>query len=153
SFISLRIKGEARPAATGRAFTRLDPVTGEIASTAAAATMEDARAAADAAAAAFPAWAELGPAARRLALLKAAAALAAGLPDFTAAMQAEIGATSAWAGFNVMLAAGMLREAAALTTQVSGEVIPSDKPGCLAMAVREPAGVVLGIAPWNAPVI
>jgi acyl-CoA reductase-like NAD-dependent aldehyde dehydrogenase len=32
-------------------------------------------------------------------------------------------------------------------------VIPSDKPGCVAMAVREPAGVVLGLAPWNAPVI
>ncbi|MDT8266714.1 aldehyde dehydrogenase family protein, partial [Roseomonas sp. DSM 102946] len=47
----------------------------------------------------------------------------------------------------------MLREAASLTTQVSGEVIPSDKAGCLAMAIREPAGVVLGIAPWNAPVI
>jgi acyl-CoA reductase-like NAD-dependent aldehyde dehydrogenase len=47
----------------------------------------------------------------------------------------------------------MLREAAALTTQVSGEVIPSDKPGCLSMAIREPAGMVLGIAPWNAPVI
>src|SRR5919197_845739 len=36
---------------------------------------------------------------------------------------------------------------------VTGEVIPSDKPGCLAMAIRQPAGVVLGIAPWNAPVI
>lgn len=68
-------------------------------------------------------------------------------------MMAEIGATESWARFNVMLAASMLREAAALTTQVAGEVIPSDKPGCLAMAVREPAGVVLGIAPWNAPVI
>jgi len=53
----------------------------------------------------------------------------------------------------VFLAAGMLREAAALTTQISGEVIPSDVPGSLAMAVRQPAGVVLGIAPWNAPVI
>ena len=52
-----------------------------------------------------------------------------------------------------MLAAGMLREAAALTTQIAGEVIPSDKPGSLAMALRQPAGVVLGIAPWNAPVI
>jgi benzaldehyde dehydrogenase (NAD) len=47
----------------------------------------------------------------------------------------------------------MLREAAALTTQVAGEVIPSDIPGSLAMGVRQPAGVVLGIAPWNAPVI
>jgi acyl-CoA reductase-like NAD-dependent aldehyde dehydrogenase len=32
-------------------------------------------------------------------------------------------------------------------------VIPSDKPGCLAMALKEPVGVILGIAPWNAPII
>lgn len=58
-----------------------------------------------------------------------------------------------WAGFNCKLAAGMLREAAAMTTQISGEVIPSDKPGFLAMGIRQPAGVCGGIAPWNAPVI
>jgi len=52
-----------------------------------------------------------------------------------------------------MLAVNMVREAAAMTTQIGGEVIPSDKPGCIAMAVREPVGVVLGIAPWNAPII
>ena len=58
-----------------------------------------------------------------------------------------------WAGFNVHLAAGMTREAAALTPQIAGEVIPSGIPGSLAMGIRQPAGVVLGIAPWNAPVI
>ena len=47
----------------------------------------------------------------------------------------------------------MLREAAAMTTQIGGEVIPSDRPGRLAMAMRQPAGVVLGIALRNAPVI
>ena len=41
----------------------------------------------------------------------------------------ETGATRPWGGFNVMLAANMLREAAAMTTQITGEVIPSDKPG------------------------
>jgi benzaldehyde dehydrogenase (NAD) len=55
--------------------------------------------------------------------------------------------------FNCQLAADMLREAAAQTTAVRGEVIPSDVPGLLAMGVRQPAGVVFGIAPWNAPVI
>ena len=55
--------------------------------------------------------------------------------------------------FNVSLAAGMLEEAAALTTSITGEVIPSNVPGLTAMGVRQPAGVVLGIAPWNAPVI
>ena len=55
--------------------------------------------------------------------------------------------------FNLGLAAGMVREAAALTTQISGEVIPSDHEGTIAMALREPVGVLLGIAPWNAPII
>ncbi len=136
-----------------RSFTRRNPVSGEIATVVPAATVAEANAAAAAAAAAFPAWSALGPNARREALLKAATALAARADAFVAAMRAEIGATQAWARFNVSLACGMLREAASLTTQVGGEVIPSDKPGCLAMTMRVPAGVVLGLAPWNAPVI
>src|SRR6185503_6620037 len=53
---------------------------------------------------------------------------------------------------NVAFAASLFEEAAALTTQVTGEVIPSDN-GAFAMALRKPAGVVFGMAPWNAPVI
>ena len=86
-------------------------------------------------------------------LIKAAHALEAKAGAFAAAMAAETGASGIWAGFNVHLAADMLVEAAALTTQIEGEVIPSNVPGSLAMAMRQPAGVVLGIAPWNAPVI
>jgi acyl-CoA reductase-like NAD-dependent aldehyde dehydrogenase len=142
-----------RPATGAGTFERRNPVTGEVATRAAAATVEDARAACDAAAAAFPAWSKLGPNARRAILLKAADALAAKAPEFIRLMAEEIGATAGWAGFNVHLAAGMLREAAAATTQTTGEVIPSDKPGCLAMSIRAPVGVVLGMAPWNAPVI
>ena len=41
------------------------------------------------------------------------------LPQFVEAVAAETGATGMWAGFNVMLAAGMIREAASLTTQIS----------------------------------
>ena len=136
-----------------RRFERRDPVTGDVATLATAATVAEARAAADAAAAALPAWAAMGPNARRALLTKAASALEAKADQFVDAMMGEIGSTEGWARFNLMLAAGMVREAASLTTQIQGEVIPSDKPGCLAMAVREPAGVILGIAPWNAPII
>jgi len=149
--ISLRIAGEAHE--TSESFDRLNPVTGEVATTASAANVDDANAACDAAAAAFPAWSAMGPNARRALLMKAAAALEAKAPQFIDAMMGEIGATQGWAGFNLMLAAGIVREAAAMTTQISGEVIPSDKPGCIAMALREPVGVMLGIAPWNAPII
>ncbi len=68
-------------------------------------------------------------------------------------MTSETGATAGWTHFNVHLAAGMLREAASMTTQITGEVIPSDVPGNLALAMRQPVGVVLGLAPWNAPII
>ncbi|WP_051903972.1 aldehyde dehydrogenase [Neorhizobium vignae] len=134
-------------------FVRLNPVTGEIASTARASKAAEAIAAADKAAAAFPAWSETGPGARRQLLMKAAQALSSKKDEFITVMQAETGTTASWAGFNVMLAAGMIGEAASLTTQIKGEVIPSDKPGCHAMSVREAVGVCLGIAPWNAPII
>jgi acyl-CoA reductase-like NAD-dependent aldehyde dehydrogenase len=134
-------------------FERINPITGQPASTAIAMTPAQARAAADRAAAAFPAWSATGPNARRAILSRAAEALEKRRDAFVKAMMDEIGATAGWAMFNLMLAAGMVREAAALTTRIAGEVIPSDKPGCLAMSIREPVGVVLGIAPWNAPII
>jgi acyl-CoA reductase-like NAD-dependent aldehyde dehydrogenase len=150
--VPLLIGGQARPAADGRVFERCNPLTGEVVSRVAAATLEDADAAVAAAQAAFPAWAALAPNERRARLLKAAELLAERAPEFLA-LVGETGAMANWYGFNVHLAAGMLREAAAMTTQIYGEVIPSDMPGSFAMALRQPCGVVLGIAPWNAPVI
>ncbi|WP_198086883.1 aldehyde dehydrogenase, partial [Variovorax sp. E3] len=113
----------------------------------------DAVAAVEAAHRAFAGWSQTGPNERRALLLKAAHALEARADAFIQAMARETGASALWAGFNVHLAAGILTEAASLTTQIAGEVIPSDVPGSLAMGVRQAAGVVLGIAPWNAPVI
>lgn len=151
--INLLINNKDVNATRGATFDRVSPLTGEVATRAAAATVADAQAAANAAHAAFPAWSETGPTQRRTLLLRAAEILRDRTPQFANAMLNETGATEPWAGFNVMLAANMLQEAAALTTRVCGQVIPSDRPGSLAMSVRRPAGVVLGIAPWNAPVI
>jgi acyl-CoA reductase-like NAD-dependent aldehyde dehydrogenase len=151
--IGFIIDGAAAAAGDGRTFERRDPVTGAVATQAAAAGLADVAAVCAAAAAAFPAWSETGPGLRRSLLLKAADLLEARAADFTRTMLEETGATGPWAGFNVHLGAGILREAAALTTQITGDVIPSDKPDVLALAIRQPVGVVLGMAPWNAPVI
>ncbi|OJY78586.1 MULTISPECIES: aldehyde dehydrogenase [unclassified Rhizobium] len=151
--ISLLINGVDKPAASGRTYDRRDPFTGEIASTAPAAGPEDVAAAVEAASSAFSAWSSTGPGQRRAILAKAADIMDAKVGEFTKLMMEETGATAPWAGFNVMLAANILREAAAMTTQIGGEIIPSDKPGTLAMGVRQAAGVCLAIAPWNAPVI
>lgn len=147
------IGGEPVPARSNRTFTRVNPLDGSIATTAPAATVDDACAAAEAAGRAYAGWSQLGPGERRALLIRASHALEARGADIARAMAAETGASAAWAGFNVQLGARMFLEAASLTTQIGGEGIPSDTPGNLAMAVRQPAGVVLSIAPWNAPVI
>lgn len=147
------IDGEVHHAEGGATFERNDPVTLQVATRAAASTVSDANKAVEAAAAAFPAWSQLGPSAKRTVLLKAADMLDAKAAEFTNLMITETGATGPWAGFNVFLAASMIREAASMTTQITGDVIPANKPGSLAMGLRQPRGVCLGIAPWNAPVI
>lgn len=151
--ITMWIHGERTQAASGATFERRNPLDQSVATRAPAASPTDAIAAANAAGRAFQAWRNTGPNERRALLLRAAQALTAKGEAIAAAMAAETGASALWAGFNVHLGSSMLQEAAALTTQIQGEVIPSDVPGSLAMAVRQPAGVVLGIAPWNAPVI
>ncbi|MFY0406526.1 aldehyde dehydrogenase family protein [Solicola sp. PLA-1-18] len=151
--VRLHIAGQDRDATGGGTFERRNPVSGDVVTTVASAGVEDAVAAVDAAAAAFPAWAATGPGERRALLLAAADRLEAKADDFAEATVDEIGAPAHWAQFNVGLAASVLREAASLTTQVLGETIPSNVPGSLSLSVRKPAGVVLGMAPWNAPVI
>ena len=153
SDLSMLINGLKVTAEKGATFERRNPLDGSVATRAPAASPADAVMAVEAAAEAFKTWSETGPGERRALLLKAADALEAKTPKFIEAVAAETGGTGMWAGFNCFLAAGMIREAAALTTQIAGEVIPSDIPGSLAMGVRQPAGVVLGIAPWNAPII
>ena len=151
--ISLLINGADRAAASGRTYDRTDPFTEKLATRAPAAGLDDVAAAIDAASTAFASWSKTGPGQRRAILMKAADIMDSKAGEFTRLMIEETGATAPWAGFNVMLAANILREAGAMTTQIAGEIIPSDKPGTLAMGVRQAAGVCLAIAPWNAPVI
>lgn len=151
--ITMLVNNEAMHASGGKTFERRNPLDGSVATTAPAATVDDARTVVEAAATAFATWSQTTPGERRRLFLKAAQALEAKSRELIDAMASETGAAEPWAMFNVQLAVGMLQEAAAITTRASGEVIPSDVPGSLSMGVRQPAGVVLGIAPWNAPVI
>jgi salicylaldehyde dehydrogenase len=140
-------------AAGGATYARISPTSGQTVTVAAAATVDDANMAAASAGLAFKSWSLTGPTERRRIMLKAADALEARTPQFIEAMASEVGASELWAGFNVMLAANLFREAAGLATQIQGETIPSDKPGALSMTVRQPVGVVLSIVPWNGPVV
>ncbi|SEG81152.1 vanillin dehydrogenase [Actinacidiphila yanglinensis] len=149
----LLIGGKDVPATSGRRTEDLDPSRGEPFATVAAAGPEDVIAAVDAAEAAFEGWAAQSPSARRKIFLAAADLLEARAEQVVELMAGEVGATRPWALFNVGLAAGILREAAAAVSAPRGEVLAAEQPGALGLAVREPLGVVAAFSPWNAPII
>ncbi len=142
-----------RAAEHGATFERRHPVSQEVVTIGAAASVNDAIAAAESAARAFASWSASGPSTRRAILLKAADILEQKLPEFCEVMAAEVGASELWAKFNVLGSAALFREAAGLATQMQGETIPTDKPGTLSLTIRQAAGVVLSIAPWNGPIL
>ena len=151
--VQLLIHGQSVAASSGQTFERISPIDGSVASISAAATLSDVDRAIESAHEAFKSWSALSPTDRRLKLLKAADLMDQKTEQFIQTAIHEIGSTATWYGFNVHLAANMLREAAAMTTQIDGNIIPSDVPGNIAMGVRVPCGVIVGMAPWNAPVI
>ena len=95
--LGLLIDNNDEGASDGRAFERANPITGEVATRVAAASIDDANKAANAAARAFPEWSNTSPGAKRKLLLDAATRLEEKADEFVAAMAAETGATAGWA--------------------------------------------------------
>jgi acyl-CoA reductase-like NAD-dependent aldehyde dehydrogenase len=132
-----------------RLFDDLDPYRGTVMARVPAGTRLDAARAVDAAAAAFPAWADLPPAEKQALFLRAADIVERRKGDITALLAAETGCAGGFAGFQVLTATRLLRQASNWGYLPAGEVIRSDTPGTFAMALRRPLGVVAGISPWN----
>jgi vanillin dehydrogenase len=109
----LLIGGDWTDASSGGEYEQSFPCTGESVGSAAAAGREDARAAVEAAHAAFPEWSRSAPAMRRTILNKAADLLMERQQEIAGIVTEETGGVFGWGMFNVQLAAGMMREAAA----------------------------------------
>jgi acyl-CoA reductase-like NAD-dependent aldehyde dehydrogenase len=120
----------------------------------AAASREDARAAAVAAELAFPGWSATPPPERSRLLERASELLMERQREIATLVTEETHGTLGWGMFNVQLGADMLAYYAGETDAPAQEQeLLSHIPGKRAKAVRQPVGVVVGIAPWNAPVI
>jgi acyl-CoA reductase-like NAD-dependent aldehyde dehydrogenase len=130
-------------------FDDLDPYRGTVMARVPAGTRADAARAVDAAAAAFPGWADLPPAGKQALFLRAADIVERRAEEITALLATETGCAAAFAGFQVLTATRLLRQAANWGYLPAGEVIRSDMPGTFALALRRPLGVVAGISPWN----
>lgn len=149
----LIISGAEVDALQRATFNCLHPISRKIASQASAATEDDARAAAISAASAFPAWSNSDAAERSRLLNRAADLMLERADDFVQVIAQETGGSEGWARFNCQLGAEMFRHAAKLADYARETVRPGRDDTVQSLVVRQPAGVVLGIAPWNAPVI
>ena len=149
----LLIGGTWRDAESGRSAEVRNAYSGEVVTRQAAAGREDVEAAVRAAAGAFEGWSTAPPAVRRDVLVEAAEILQGRAAEIARAVSEETAGTFGWGMFNVSLAADMFRSAGALAYESTGEMVASDVPGLQSTAVREPLGVCVGVAPWNAPVI
>ncbi|TDC97604.1 aldehyde dehydrogenase family protein [Actinomadura sp. 7K507] len=146
TFTSHYIDGRWQAAGTGRIAVG-DPATGEVTGEVPAGTAADAAAAVAAAARAFPAWSAT-PAADRGALLERLTGLLAARKDrLAAAIVAEVGSP---ASFAAAVQVGLPLATLASQPKLLGEVGWRREVGHSAV-VREPAGVVVAITPWNYP--
>ncbi|MFC0220300.1 aldehyde dehydrogenase family protein [Pseudochelatococcus lubricantis] len=132
-------------------FERIDPASGTVASRAPSCRAREAVAAANAAARAFASWSATPPQERRRILMRAAALIETRAAEIGETMRAEIGATDLWLRFNIEVGRQHLEEAAAMVTSVTGTA--TQGPDGLSFAFREPVGVCLAMAPWNAPFV
>ncbi len=133
----------------GRTFPDYNPYNGEVVAEIAAGGREEADAAIAAAHAAFPGWAATPPSERQRLFLKTADIVERRRQDIVATMAVEAGTASAFGNYQVKLVADQLRHASGWGFKPIGDVIPSDVPGRLALAIRKPLGVVAGFSPWN----
>ncbi|KAH9893524.1 aldehyde dehydrogenase [Cubamyces lactineus] len=153
-FTPLFIDGEWRPSSTGASFEVRNPATHQIVGTAASASAEDCTAAVEAAAVAFQTWENSSLALRRDILLEASDILATEeyRTKIMAAVGEETSATAETVIFNHMGPLNELRNFAGATTRLKGESFMSWIPGGQVFAQRRALGVILSIAPWNAPI-
>ncbi|PWY97519.1 aldehyde dehydrogenase [Testicularia cyperi] len=116
---------------------------------------DDARKACDAAAAALPAWKATSPQTRRDILLKARDLIQQRVPEYAGMTMQETCLSRGMAGFELaVLAPGHLGEcASSIAAALKAEILPSSGDGSTKIIKREPYGVVVGIAPWNAPFV
>ncbi|TPI20541.1 aldehyde dehydrogenase family protein [Mesorhizobium sp. B4-1-1] len=123
-------------------------VLGEYAS----AGPEQATQAIAAAKAAFPAWSRSGPLARHAVLKKTSDEIMARKDEIGRSLAREEGKTLAEGVGETIRAAQLFDFFAGETLRLSGEMVPSVRPGVGVEMTREGVGVVGIITPWNFPI-
>ena len=143
------VGNEWRQATDDKAFDVLEPYSGKVFARVAAGSRADARAAVDAAAEAFPAWAATTPAEKARLFLKAAEIVKRRRSEIADYLARETGSTISFATFQQDLVSATLEHVAGWVYLPKGEVLETNVPGTHSIGVRRPLGVVACFTPWN----
>jgi len=118
------------------------------------ASKKEVSAAVESAQTAFKAWSRTNPAQRRDIFLKAASNMESRMEELSGYLAEETGGTPDWCGFNIVTSIEMIRDIAGRIAGAVEGIIPwPADPNTSAIVTKEPYGVNLAIAPWNAPYI
>ena len=146
STVPFHIDGkDHHPAAS---FDVVSPLDGKLAHRCGSASMADADAAIAAAADALKTWRTTTPTQRRDIFLRAADVMLSRRQELTGFMAKETGATIPWCEFNIDTASNILKDLAGRIPTLEGSFPALMDPGCSAIVMREPYGVVFAVAPW-----
>jgi len=133
-------------------FDDLNPYTGEVYARVAKGNTKDADHVMAAAYAARKPWASTPPVERARVLHKASQILEASRNEFADVLIDEGGSTFGKAMFEISQTVDLLETAGADSKRILGETFHTD-PGKLSMTLRRPRGTVVGITPWNFPLV
>ena len=137
---------------SGQTFENRNPAnTDDLVALFAKGTAQDIAAAADAAAAALPAWSATNAPTRGNFLFKAAELLDRRFDSIAAEMTREEGKTLPEAKGEVRRSINIFRYFAGEGSRMPGMLVPSERDRVHMFAIRKPIGVVGLVTPWNFP--
>ena len=149
--LDLCIGGKAVPASDGGRFDVLDPATGEVLTSVANGTVEDALAAVDAADAAAAGWAATAPRERAEILRKAFELMTERREEIAHLISLENGKALPDARGETAYAAEFFRWYAEEAVRGSGSVMTAPSGANKIVVLQQPVGIAVLVTPWNFP--
>jgi succinate-semialdehyde dehydrogenase/glutarate-semialdehyde dehydrogenase len=147
----LWIGGKWKKASDGARFDVVDPATEKVIASVASATVEDAKAAVDAAQEAFPAWAAKKPRERAEILRKAYEVIMRDAERFAKLITLENGKALSDSRGEIAYAAEFFRWYAEEAVRNIGQISMAPATGARIVAQHKPAGIAVLVTPWNFP--
>src|ERR1041385_1919378 len=146
------IAGETAGSSSGQTYDVINPATGEVVDSAPRGNESDARAAIDAAHAAFPVWSETAAEARAQLILKGIETVKKEISDLAVLLTKEQGKPLGDSQREIEHFLHGMNFYAGLASKIRGSYVPLPDNKMYGMVLKQPVGVTAAIVPWNFPI-